>query len=638
MPLLRRILLLLLLASTTASAQTPELDHLHAQVAKGDRAALLQLIKLTTRRKKVHYRIGRHHRKGRLGTLAARNVQDLVLLPFRNQPPAWRHYTRHYLQEVRRQLPEVRYYPDFNYWGVSRLQDWEVVYSWKARAERPAEPPRLPRFDEGQVAPARLDSLWQRHDPALLLELARTMYLNREYYAYKDDIQNFIASVTGGQLGVLNQANDTVYEAGHVINAFDDVALRHTAAFWARHYRQFRWDAQRQQFVAPVLVARPRSATEQLLDQLTSPDSVTAWQAYHTLIEDDINVPYRLWRQVDPLKVNHALPISWDRDMTCQQQLRRYLLAHDFPLRLPDSLARRSLLLVGPLDFRTRYQLENRLIRELTLENVSAFERLMLDYSRRKEAQHSVTRVLDIFYSRHWPALLADTRYLRLYLKKGQLFSELRVIGRGQPFLFKFDHLRPAQRRRLRQARRRAPDEDVVKAARTVLRPHRRYQSRLLFGRIRPDSRPRTHYRQDSLQAVLRQLGVEVYAGGQLDLARVDTALKYDTPFPFHGSAYYRSTSIVPLIQLLEVEYGTDLGFGPVYITWEVSHSPTMIHRARAWRRYLRSRGLLGPDAEPISFVQEIFQYNRLREVKSGHRFDLKYFLIRVTRHLRHKA
>lgn len=632
------VLLLLLLMSTCALAQVPEVDKPYHQALEGDRAALLRLLRLTRSRKHVRYHLGRHYRKGPLGRLAVGRVLDLVQLPFRNPEPGWRKFAPHYLREVRRQLPALQYYPDFKYWGVSRLEDWAVVYSWKAQTDPSAEPPQLPTFPAALPEQPRLDSLWQRRDPLLLRELVRTMHRHRNYYGYQTEVLAFLAGTTGGQPGVLNQANDTVYEAGSFLRPFDGVAERHTVAFWARHYRQFRWDAQRQLFVAPMLVAQPRSRLEGLLDQLTGPDSVAAQHAYRTLIDEDSPLPYRLQVRAIELRANPVVPSSWREALPCQQHLRRYLLAHGFPLQLPDSLARHGLALAGGLPFRTRYQLENRLAQSLTLENVSAFERLMLDHGRHKEAQQSVTRVLDIFYSRHWAALLADERYLNLYLKKAQLFSELGVIGAGQPFLFKFDHLRHAQRRQLRHARRQSPDADVVQAARTVLRPHHRYQSRRLFSRLRPDSRPRTHYRPDSLRAVLRQVGMEVYAGGQLDLARVDTALKYDVPFPFHGSANYRSTSIVPLIQLLEVEYGTDLGFGPVYITWEVSHSPTMIHRARAWRRYLRSRGLLGPDTEPISFVQEIVQYNRLREVKPGHGFDLKYFLIRITRHLRHKA
>ncbi|MCR5889407.1 hypothetical protein LRS06_16850 [Hymenobacter sp. J193] len=301
----------------------------------------------------------------------------------------------------------------------------------------------------------------------------------------------------------------------------------------------------------------------------------------------------------------HPCNNSWTRFPALIPVSPYYLPTVGLPLILPPTLAAQSRQLLLPLPFGQRYRLENQLIQALTPETVTAFELLMLDYERNDAAQESVGRILDVLYSRHWTRITTDKTLLALYLKKVRVYKVLGIVGSNNQFVFKLGRMKGSVRRTVRAIQAGTADANVRQAARSVLRPHRRYESRRTFSRVRAGSRPAVVYNPDSLRQLLQEQGLVVYTAGKLDFARVDTALKYDAPIGFVGGHSPRTTTLGPLIKLLEAEFQTDLGFGPTFGSWQTPGSASVVHRAWAWRGYLRQQGLVARDTAPVSFVQE---------------------------------
>ncbi len=96
------------------------------------------------------------------------------------------------------------------------------------------------------------------------------------------------------------------------------------------------------------------------------------------------------------------------------------------------------------LPFAARYRLENRLIRSLTLDQVTALEYGTLLYQRSDRLGYSSGRILDVFYSQRWQQLLATPKHLECYLKKSALFCRLGINGACNNYLLKFAAASPA--------------------------------------------------------------------------------------------------------------------------------------------------------------------------------------------------
>ncbi|MBG8556004.1 hypothetical protein [Hymenobacter guriensis] len=613
-----------------AAAQRP-LDSLYHLAQAGSRPALERLVRLTRSHKQVQYLIGRHRRKSSLGTLAAGNLRDLVRFTAGESKGGASDFSRTHLTLVRTQLPKLRYYPLYQQWGLSALEtDSGTVYHLRnpSVSSIVLKPKSMPDLLFHQPGSAQLDSLWQANSPLVLRELPRYMYVRRHQgFVWTQDIVKFMEQATGLQVGVQNYRADTVYSLAY---DYYDVALRNYTVFWARHYQEFHWNQHLARFEAPALAVHTRAPVQQLLDQIASPDSSVAFRAYTTFIEQDIQLPWAYRGLAGSESVpNQSLPTFWERFVAGKQALRSYLLTTGLPLNLPPILAAQSRQLLLPLPFGQRYRLENQIIQALTPETVTAFELLMLDYEQNKPAQESVGRILDVLYSRHWPRIMTDKTLLALYLKKVRVYNALGIVGSSRYVVFKLDKLNGPVRRAIRAVRATTPDADVREIARTVLRPHWRYESRRTFNLVRASSRPAVAYNPDSLRQLLQEQGLALYTAGKLDLARADTALKYDAPLGFVGGYSPRTTTLEPLIRLLETEFRTDLGFGPAFGDWRVSQSASVVHRARAWRRYLRQQGLVARDTAPISFVQENDFHSRTKHSPLKRKLKLLWYRLK---------
>ncbi|MDU0371386.1 hypothetical protein ACFPAF_13340 [Hymenobacter endophyticus] len=617
-----------LLATVPAGAQITQLDTLYARTLAGNRPALEKVVRLTKSRQHVRYQMGRHQRKSRLGKLAASSLQDLVVFSVSEQGGQPLDFSRTHLALVRSRMSDLRYFPVYKQWGLSRLEDdSSSVHHLRqlppGRVTDKVKPPSALAYRAAEGR--RLDSLWQARSPLLLRELPRYVYWHRDQGFLERDMVTFMEHTTGLQVGVHNYTADTVYSLAY---DFRGVALRNYTVFWARHYHYFSWNQQKGRFEAPALPVRPRSAVQQLLDQIAGSDSSAAFQAYTAFIEQNIQVPSRNMDELTSFFPNRALPIFWEKFIRSKQAMRAYLRQKGLPLTLPPALQQQSLQLLQPLPFGQRYQLENHLISVLNPEQITAFELLMLDYSRNDAAQESVGRILDVWYSRNWPQVTGSEKQLGLYLKKISAYKGLGIVGGSNSFAHKLNTLRGQPRRAVRHLAVTAPDAEVQKTARMLLRPHWSSRSRRTFSRVRPASSPARLFNADSLRQVLLGRGLQVYPAGKLSVARIDTALKYDAPLGFVGGHTPRTTTLEPLIRLLEAEFHTDLGFGPAFGDWRLSGSPSVVHRARAWRWYLRRQGLLGKDTDPISFVQKNSFHSRSPTRK------LKWKIRRFTRRL----
>jgi hypothetical protein len=136
-------------------------------------------------------------------------------------------------------------------------------------------------------------------------------------------------------------------------------------------------------------------------------------------------------------------------------------------------------------DEKERYQIENRLIESLTVDEVTAVEYWGLINENNKDASFSVGRILDWYYSENWDKITTSEKELRLYLKKAKLFADIGVIGVCNHYMNKFGLTYAQLEVRLKNLLRVETDMDIIESINFLLYQKQEDNHALLIEFIR---------------------------------------------------------------------------------------------------------------------------------------------------------
>lgn len=109
-----------------------------------------------------------------------------------------------------------------------------------------------------------------------------------------------------------------------------------------------------------------------------------------------------------------------------------------------------------------RFDLENRIINSLEIQEVTAIEYYACLYESNNEFTFSIGRILDYFYSQHWNLVVQNDSQLRLYLKKAALYKRIGTIGSCNVYLNKLEGKTDGLDKRLNDLLEVEPDDDII--------------------------------------------------------------------------------------------------------------------------------------------------------------------------------
>ena len=326
--------------------------------------------------------------------------------------------------------------------------------------------PGLPTFVAHN---ALLDLIDSRHPRALfylsaLLWRARTDGAARpaSYYVY------LLRKLTGLGVQVPDGAGAMTYELDVT---GDREAWLNFVRYWGGRYEDYDYDEHRGGFVNRHDRSLESENLERLFRHLNSDNDAVALRAYARLTQADpvevrqLAAKYRgLLRsthpKVPPLKDGHLEQLS---------ELTAYCRRNRVEFEPAPRLAARLDSLLAPLPPQRRVALEDRLVAELSLADLTPLEYWGALHQYHLEAGFSVGRVLDYAYSAHWPAVLASDADLRLYLKKANVFARMDGIGVAEDYLRKFGNPDEATRERLRGLLRSEGDAHISRSLKRLL-------------------------------------------------------------------------------------------------------------------------------------------------------------------------
>jgi hypothetical protein len=297
------------------------------------------------------------------------------------------------------------------------------------------------------VKVSKVDSLVARQDPAALLVIAAELFKVRARFtqgsSHKEPYTDLLQLLTGTEIGVEDEKREISW---HPEKDFYPSSQLNLLIYFATHYQQYSWNKQTQAFVNPVHAVARVGKEKDLFELLSSQTDSTALRAFTQLTNCNPATVSALANEQDKadISTNYALPTFPYRFLKQLTLLTEYCRAN--ALDYTGSVALRQAIetLKVDLSFAQRYQLENKLINSLTLPESTALEYWTLVNENSFQFVHSSGRILDVFYSHHWPQLLASKPQLDCYLKKAALLERLGINGSCNNYLFKFTGAAPA--------------------------------------------------------------------------------------------------------------------------------------------------------------------------------------------------
>ena len=233
--------------------------------------------------------------------------------------------------------------------------------------------------------------------------------------------------------------------------------------WWAMHSEDFEWDESEHRFVSKAEATARAEELERQVRRLGSENDAAAIAAFVRLTEGDPPTVIALVERFRPIlrSYNPRLPALNYTFLEQMTTLSAYCRKHGFKLKLPQNLALLMDSLNQSILIKTRYLLENQVLTEMKIGDVSAIEYFGLLHSGNPDLGFSVGRIIDIFYSKNWKALVENDAQVRLYLKKSALFKNIGVAGVSSLYDKKFDRRDEYIRLRLAQIARTESDGDI---------------------------------------------------------------------------------------------------------------------------------------------------------------------------------
>ena len=310
-----------------------------------------------------------------------------------------------------------------------------------------------------------LHDLIETHHPRLLFFLAAQVRLKPDE---KDDYMNVLEILTNNQYTFTKnpKPNGDAEEA-------DIEKWKSYVRWWAIHHEEFEWDKTTERFISHSEMVERTEEIERLIRRLGSSNDSVAVSSFKQLTENDPAIVEKMMERFRPLlrSYNTRLPEINYPFLRYMTEFTSFCRLRKISLKLPHSLDSLLSILSSIMTPALRYTIENQCIEKITLKNVSALEYYGLLNSSNLAMNFSVSRMLDIFYSKHCEKIVSNNATLSLYIKKTVLFTRLGTGGTSGLYDRKLDIKDKAIRERLEQIARTEGDSDIRNYILTSLNP-----------------------------------------------------------------------------------------------------------------------------------------------------------------------
>lgn len=286
-----------------------------------------------------------------------------------------------------------------------------------------------------------IDKLIEQKNPKVLLILSSLLLKNRyRFNEYKDnnaEIVNLIRLLTKSNIAVPDETGKMNL---HIEEDFYETSKINLVVFFANNYKKYKWNKAKNCFENTEFNILKTDNENNLFDLLSNENDSVAINSFIQLTQSNTEKVINLAEQFDKANIdfNYELPTFTYRFLKQLVYLTDYCKKKNIDYIGSKELLNSIELLKSDLTFSERRKLEDKLISNLTLNDITAFEYWSFVYEKEWNLTYSAGRILDKFYSKNWLKLIENPLYLETYLLKSKLFDDLGIIGFCNNYLIKF--------------------------------------------------------------------------------------------------------------------------------------------------------------------------------------------------------
>jgi len=286
-----------------------------------------------------------------------------------------------------------------------------------------------------------IDKLIEQKNPKVLLILSSLLLKNRyRFNEYKDnnaEIVNLIRLLTKSNIAVPDETGKMNL---HIEEDFYETSKINLVVFFANNYKKYKWNKAKNCFENTEFNILKTDTENNLFDLLSNENDSVAINSFIQLTQSNTEKVINLAEQFDKANIdfNYELPTFTYRFLKQLVYLTDYCKKKNIDYIGSKELLNSIELLKSDLTFSERRKLEDKLISNLTLNDITAFEYWSFVYEKEWNLTYSAGRILDKFYSKNWLKLIENPLYLETYLLKSKLFDDLGIIGFCNNYLIKF--------------------------------------------------------------------------------------------------------------------------------------------------------------------------------------------------------
>jgi hypothetical protein len=441
-----RILIILFLFGITAGykAERDSVYDLEGRLMHGDKSALFDIAFYFDSKKEVEEMLGYHLMKTTEEAIAKRVVDENCLFTEGEIKITGKTSAKQFSKFLHDNEGKIVFSKLANAFLITPLEQRNAKAEFRklsqARSEElQSRSKELLSYE--WVTRNKIDSLIEKKNPLSLLLIASEIFKERnrfDHYNFdKDEHIDLLHYLTGTEIGT---EDETKTISWHPDKDYSPDSQLNLLIYFSKSYAHYSWDEKQHVFINPDNVVESKGKEDLLFELLKSKNDSIAIDAFTQLTTCNPEKVIKLSDEYESsfLDVNYVLPTFPFRFLKQIVVLTEYCRANKIDYTGSAELQNDIKQLQERLPFPEKRKLQDKLINTLSLEDITAFEYWSLIHEQNFPMTFSAGRILDIFYSKNWNALLKNKKQLDCYLKKSKLLKELGIIGICNNYLNKF--------------------------------------------------------------------------------------------------------------------------------------------------------------------------------------------------------
>ncbi|MPS66399.1 hypothetical protein [Chryseobacterium sp.] len=423
-----------------------EIYQLKLRIEKGDRKALYELTPYFDSSKQLAEYLGYHYFETKELSLAKRVIEENFILPENTINLEEIKNAKNYSDFLKKNENKIKYYPELETFYITPLKDRKNFIEFR----------ELPVVKLQKLLKRRseiltkdwtkvngIDILIEQNNPESLIKICEEFYRRRNKFNFfnrdQEDFLDLLKLLIHKDIGSVGRDDYRVWDTED--SNFNNNAILNLLIYFSKNYKNFVWDSSFNYFINKSLKSQKTDDLANLFEDLYNENDSIALNTFIKLSQSDVKRVNQLSTEKERnflSRPNYVLPTFPFRFLSQLSRLTSYYKQNNIDFQGTKDLHTQIEKLSSELSFRERREYENYLIDYLTLQDLIPLEYWSLIYEKRPELSKSVSRILDIYYTKNWDKILNDENQLTLYLKKSLLYSRIGINGNLNYYLFKF--------------------------------------------------------------------------------------------------------------------------------------------------------------------------------------------------------